>query len=314
MSFGQTEFYGGIYSNTTWTKEGSPYIIKNDVIISPKVTLTIEPGVEIKFDGRYYMEIRGILKAVGAEKDTIIFSSNRLYPQKQDWIGTKLSNFKNARASFEYCKFSDADIANNVECYGSGYFIYFKNCSFRSNNIAMMGYYGNKISVDHCEFRNNNVGIMDGEKIITYSSFIENDYGLYNSSGSDAYNSTFLRNRVGYHGMRGIISNCLFSENDIGVAPLYTNPDVIHSIISNNLIGIQVQGLYLNEPGVIQESKICNNEIFNVELLDSANIDLTTNCWCELDPSKIAEKIYDGHDDILLGLASIGLQGNNYYN
>lgn len=309
ITFGQTEFSGGIYSNSTWTKENSPYIITGDVVIFPSRTLTIEPGVEIRFNGRYYLEIRGRLDAIGTEKDSIVFTSNMDKPQKMDWIGTRLTNIEYARASFEYCKFSYADIANEVQCCWGSNVIYFKNCSFRSNNIAMMGYYESKIYVDHCEFRKNTIGILDGEKSISYSSFIENDYGLYNASGADASNSTFVRNGVAYHGMRGIIRNCLIAENDTGVAPYFTNPDIIHSIITNNRIGIQIQGLYENEPGIVQDCKICNNEIHNVELLNDVNIDLTSNCWCEPDSLKIAEKIYDGYDDIFLGLASFGLHG-----
>lgn len=309
ISFGQTEFSGGIYNNTKWKKENSPYLITGDVAIFPDVTLTIEPGVKIMFNGSYYFEIRGILMAIGTTTDSIVFSSNRAVPQKKDWIGTKLSNVKNAKACFEYCEFSYADIANEVECCWDADEIYFHNCKFHSNNVAMMGYYGNKIYVNNCEFINNTIGILDGDKIISNSSFIENDYGLYNSSGSDAYNSTFIKNRIGYHGMRGVINNCLISENDIGVAPYYTNPDILHSIISNNRIGLQIQGLYNNVPGTVNECKICNNEIYNVELLNNVNVNLTTNCWCEQDSLKIAEKIYDGYDDIFLGLASFGLQG-----
>lgn len=43
----QTIISGGIYSNTTWTKANSPYIITNNIVIFSGVALTIEPGVKI---------------------------------------------------------------------------------------------------------------------------------------------------------------------------------------------------------------------------------------------------------------------------
>ncbi len=54
----QTYFYGGIYANTTWTLANSPYIITDTVVVFPGDTLTIQPGVVVKFDSTVYMEIR----------------------------------------------------------------------------------------------------------------------------------------------------------------------------------------------------------------------------------------------------------------
>ena len=50
---GATEVSGLIDINTTWTVSNSPYIVVGSVNVASGVTLTIEPGVEVKFDGVY---------------------------------------------------------------------------------------------------------------------------------------------------------------------------------------------------------------------------------------------------------------------
>jgi hypothetical protein len=44
----QTNFSGGIYSNTTWTKANSPYVLTGSVVVFPGKTLTIQPGVVVQ--------------------------------------------------------------------------------------------------------------------------------------------------------------------------------------------------------------------------------------------------------------------------
>src|SRR5262245_47624726 len=84
-SSAQTYVNGGIYSNTTWTLANSPYIVTGSVIVFQGVTLTVEPGVIVKFDDNHGMEVRGYLNAVGAANDTIVFTSSSGNPFKGIW-------------------------------------------------------------------------------------------------------------------------------------------------------------------------------------------------------------------------------------
>ena len=83
--------------DTTWTLAGSPYILTSNVVIEVGITLTIEPGVEIRFNsgtGLYISQYRiydnwyhGALVAEGTADNPIIFTSNAATPSPGDWKG-----------------------------------------------------------------------------------------------------------------------------------------------------------------------------------------------------------------------------------
>src|SRR6478609_5163556 len=86
VASGQTYVGGGIYTNTTWTLVNSPYVVTDTVVVFPGVTLTIEPGVVVKFDDHINIEIRNAtLIAEGNSTDSIIFTSNSLIPTVGIW-------------------------------------------------------------------------------------------------------------------------------------------------------------------------------------------------------------------------------------
>jgi hypothetical protein len=76
VSFAQTTVSGHITTNTSWTVSGSPYVVVQNVIVDAGVTLTVMPGVIVKFedfnDGLY---VDGSLKAIGTMANPIIFTS-----------------------------------------------------------------------------------------------------------------------------------------------------------------------------------------------------------------------------------------------
>ena len=101
-----THVSGEIISDTTWSLAGSPYIVTGDVTIrhsNPSygtaiAKLTIDPGVEIRFDpgtGLYVglnyrhdtYDYYGALSAKGTADAPIVFTSNSSNPSPGDWVG-----------------------------------------------------------------------------------------------------------------------------------------------------------------------------------------------------------------------------------
>ncbi len=74
-----------ISEDTTWHIAGSPYVIANDVIIDAGSTLTLDPGVEVRFDGNFALIVNGSFYAIGNEDSPITFTSSEPNPVPGDW-------------------------------------------------------------------------------------------------------------------------------------------------------------------------------------------------------------------------------------
>ena len=118
---------GNVYG--TWTSAGSPYLIDGEITIPTDSTLTIQPGVDIIFQGQYGLTIHGYLYALGSINDSIMFTS-------ADTIqGWKFLYFENSpdssilmyctvRHAYSvfgaiYCRSSNPIISNSIITYDS---------------------------------------------------------------------------------------------------------------------------------------------------------------------------------------------------
>lgn len=299
--FSQTNVSGGIYSNTTWTKANSPYIVVGDIVVFPDKILTIEPGVEVKFNGFYYLEVRGSIVAIGTITDSIKFVSN-ISTAKNSWDDIYvLSSTQNASGFFEYCAIKHSNRGISVEIGSTNSYV--KHSFFENNNWGTWCT-GPLFRVDSCTFINNDWGMHAAGTIVTNCNLENNSLAI---NAGIVSNCLIQNNGIGYNheGWGSSISNSILRNNNIGI---YIGDDsIMGNNIFNNTIGIQTDNQSYLYNGIqyyvpIKNNQICNNTIYNIENLNNYDKNITQNCFCTDDSTEIENKLYDGYDDITKGL------------
>ncbi|MBI1922669.1 DUF1565 domain-containing protein [Candidatus Poribacteria bacterium] len=82
-----------------------------DVIVPREVTLKIEPGTAVRFDGFYGLVVQGVLNATGTPNNPILFTSHQSTPQIGSWKGIQF-NTENKNI-LRYARVEDADVGIN---------------------------------------------------------------------------------------------------------------------------------------------------------------------------------------------------------
>lgn len=304
----QTYVSGGIYSNTTWTKVNSPYIVTDSIVLFPGKTLTIEPGVQVKFDGFQSIEIRGALVAIGTSTDSISFISNTSSSKNAWYQITVLNATQNAQAFFEYCIVKNSYYGVTMECCGGTKISYIKNSFFDNNDKATSGYSGGNLPVDNCVFTNNTTAITQHDQVVSNSLFTNNGVGI-SCDRAEVRNCVFQNNESAIDwndfSSSAIIDSCTIINNNLGIR--ICGGPITNSNISNNIIGLitghtpsTINGIEYYVP--IKNNSICNNTLYNIKNKNSYNKNITENCFCTTDSVTIENKFIDGYDSITLGL------------
>ncbi len=259
-----------------WTKSGSPYIVIGSVSIPLGKTLTIEPGVEVKFDEDNRIFVGGVLIAKGRESDRIIFTSNSADPQPGDWSRI----FVNATgvAEINYCDISYSEYgiflsdSSNNEIIGN---------NISHNSILGIGIYGDGAYSNHVSENrifNNDKGIhvYNPSTPITRSSsahILSHNFIFNNSVG-------ILLSVVDKGEIKGVnISSSRIYENDIGIelnsnAEGITNITISNCTIEENRLGVSGLGLgssFYKVRNYIFYNNITNNTQFGISFTGSQN-------------------------------------------
>lgn len=335
-----TNVSGGIYSNTTWTLNNSPYIVTDTVVVFPGVTLTIQPGVVVKFDDHKMLEIRqGKIIANGNSLDSITFTSNSNNPTPGIWNMIWLNNTgSDTSCIFTYCNFHYA--VTGLGGNGYGYTTIINNSTFSHNNygIASLMY----TILDSSNFISNTAYGCSGLDIseINYCIFSNNQIGFFYPSNSRIDNCIFDLNQSGMNQpINCTFKNCSFNINQIGIGNSWggnsfrncvidsnsvsgmniSNDSVINCQIQYNGIGLVVNNgdwitlnnVQFNNIGVklnsnncyIQCNKFCNDTSYDLYYTSTANSNsIINNYWCTTDSATIESHIFDGYDNISYGL------------
>ena len=188
----ETYVSGHITQDTTWTLTGSPYIVTTGVYIgnySSVVSLTIEPGVEIRFDPSTFISLgdpdggRGDIIANGTEESPIIFTSNVLFPAPGDWDGIRIS-YPGGNSSFKNCIVEYA--VDGIRISQTDTLPAIQNNIIRKNSFAGIEVSGQITGDIRCNsFENNPFGIYCccyiESPVVRECNFINNERcGIYN--------------------------------------------------------------------------------------------------------------------------------------
>lgn len=302
----QTYVSGGIYSNTTWTKDGNPYIVTGDVVVFSDVELTIEPGVLVKFDAGTGIEFRGDLRAIGTIQDTIVFTSNLSSPGIGSWkgfevIGTTSPLGVGDQILMEYCKGMYAGTFADLDYAYHGPYV-FKHCYFAFNDQVNEDGGIPSTTFEDCTFVSNNDALVYGDNTrVSNSSFINNVNGV---DGFQIIENCFFSGHSGIAlSPYGSTEGCIVQNNNIGVSCYFNSANnyFVDNNISYNAVGVEIL-TYFNGSITFTGNTICENSSYNIMHLDDNNADLSLNCWCSTDSAYIRSTIYDGYVNISYGL------------
>jgi hypothetical protein len=181
----QTHVTEGISSDTTWDIGGSPYIVHGDVSVGGHSTLTIDPGVTVRFDtgAKLSIQSESTIVAVGIPGSEILFTSDSVTPAPNDWQSVYLFYAVDSvliHCIFEYGRY-------NLYCDRSHPTISF--CTTRS--ASSVGIYCELASpqITGCNIIDNTTGIRVAGPFafpeIHYSNLYDNHENMY-LSGYDS--------------------------------------------------------------------------------------------------------------------------------
>lgn len=299
---------GPITRDTVWTLLDSPIIIANNVTVYPGVTLTIEPGVEVKFGGPFSLTVSGKLSAVGTFDRPVTFTSNREQKGVGDWVsivfnGAEKSTLKNCLVS--YGKDAVVIESGNVDIQDSS-ILYSENGVTVVNGVLNI----QNFNVSFCA--RNGIGITDGT-VNVYGGYVSSsgENGIFVTGNGQVVvtNTVLLGNVNGVLLTGSSVSNVNITGSVISAstqnglvieAENHANINIFDNTISSNNIGLRIStqvstyltrnsisynkvgALYTNGNHTAEYNDIYGNEVgMNVEasIEGSVSVDAEHNYW-----------------------------------
>lgn len=319
--WGQTQIGGGIHSDTVLPKSQSPYIVTSSITVFPNASLTIKPGVEIRFNDMTGLEIRdsASLYAIGLNSDSILFTSNSSNPNRQSWMGINNNFGDTIQVSNVRISYADIGISNLQTAFTE---VDIHNVLFKDNYWGILA--AADIELRNCDFVNNTIGINGAEysTIVRNCNFIDNsEHGLLGATATQQVinsffcgnhiaiesmyyvrNNTIVNNDTGYVGTTGNLTNNVIAFNNVGINMALVQSDTIMgNHVFKNKIGASLN--WWSNGYHLSGNKLCDNQNYNLIVLDTNGFDFSNTCWCTADTAVIENKIYDQADDLSRGSA-----------
>lgn len=254
--------------NGLWTK-GNTYRVTGDIIVPNGQTLTIEEGVEIKFDGYYSLIVNGTLLANGSSNHYIKFTSNKTSPTNKDWNQIVINSPGTSKIDYsiiEYGKVKNDDNIGLINVNGNltlsnSIIRYSEQSAISIRNAGNLTVKNNKIH--DCAY---GFSIYTTGKVMIENNEIYNHVwigiNIYQASTASIFKSNIIHDCI-YQGIQSIEFNYKIEGNIIfntgtGIFVTYGQPTIINNTIIFNKHGI---GLYDNPS--ITPNPIINSNIIS---------------------------------------------------
>lgn len=247
---------GVISQDTLWTLVDSPFVVTNNITVNAGVTLTIEPGVEVRFGGDFSLIILGKILAQGTADKTIRFTTNDLAGQN-DWRSISIFGMQ---SSFIYCIIEHA-----------------------TNGIVIEN---GSVDINNCELT------LNGESAIQISG--GNTVTITNNFIHSNWNGLTLSNNL--TGTVQVQNNLISNNIQAGIAleaDSFTNTQIVQNRITANAYGFLVQSIvtthitqnyiYANTVGVYYAGTGYQQIDFNDIYENGIGVDLETGSDSSVD-------------------------------
>lgn len=212
----QTNVPGGNVQGN-WTLANSPYLIQGNITVGNGQTLNIEPGVEVVFQGMYYLYVNGMMTAKGTASQPIVFHAQDTtgwYNDAQLMGGWRGIHFyyapNNDSSQLSYCHIQDTkhgwsgnvSIAAALRTYRGlhvSYCKFFHNQSTQNqSNGIIIGCStfaaGEVFEMEHCEVYDNysRVAAIQMDNYMAGTSHVHHNQ-IHNNEGGCAFWAMWCR-------------------------------------------------------------------------------------------------------------------------
>lgn len=207
-----------------WTVPNSPYIITGNVVVAEM--LTVAPGVTIKFEAGAYIEVFGVLTAIGTANERIVFTANSAAPSPGFWLGLKL--FSNARTTLDHVEITYAAT-------GLDLLVDDPNVIISNTDVSYCSLVGVEVSASQGRF------ILPDEVLLVANRIHDNEVGIRVDSAACAgasSNPLIDQNQIYDNRGSGIELVALAQGFGCTVGTVSVAPTITRNVVRNNATGI----------------------------------------------------------------------------
>ncbi len=220
------------------TKDLSPFYISENSLVPKDSILIIESGVTIFFQGNIGLEVKGTIKAIGTQNDSIFIGTLK----KSGWNGiTIFDNQVENKSVFQYCNFFNANTHNpkyktekSALTINNSKSVEIKNCSFYSNRANYGGaisIFASNVIIENCRFEHNYAAYLGGAIVLSAKSFVKIYNSVFEKNNSDYYGGAIFVDKNSYL----TLSGCLIDKNGASNGGAINIKNATVTIINNTI-------------------------------------------------------------------------------